>query len=85
MQDLESKRPVTRDSLFRVASMTKAFTALTVLKLRDDGRVRLDAPAADYVPELRTLAVRRRTTRPPIRVRDLLNHLARFRHRRSLG
>ena len=53
VQDLESKRPVTRDSLFRIASMTKAFTALTVLKLRDDGRLRLDAPAADYVPELR--------------------------------
>ena len=63
VQDLESKRPVTRDSLFRIASMTKAFTALTVLKLRDDGRVRLDAPAADYVPELRAWSTRRTTHR----------------------
>ena len=77
VQDLESKRPVTRDSLFRVASMTKAFTALTVLKLRDDGRVRLDAPAADYVPELRALKYPTDDS-PPIRVRDLLNHVAGF-------
>src|SRR5690348_1818709 len=38
VQDLTSGRPVTADTLFRIASMTKAFTALTVLKLRDDGR-----------------------------------------------
>jgi CubicO group peptidase (beta-lactamase class C family) len=77
VQDLDSKRPVTRDSLFRIASMTKAFTALTVLKLRDDGRVRLDVPAADYVPELRALKYPTDDS-PPIRVRDLLNHIAGF-------
>ena len=38
VQDLESKRPVTPDTLFRIASMSKAFTALTVLKLRDEGQ-----------------------------------------------
>jgi len=77
VQDLDSKRPVTRDSLFRIASMTKAFTALTVLKLRDDGRVRLDAPAADYVPELRAWKYPTDDT-PPLRVRDLLNHVSGF-------
>src|SRR4026209_907 len=54
VQDTESKRPVTAATLFRVASITKAFTALTILKLRDDGRLRLDVPAAEYVPEMRT-------------------------------
>ena len=53
VQDTDSARPVTADSLFRIASMTKAFTALTTLKLRDDGRLRLDAPASEYVPEMR--------------------------------
>ena len=77
VQDLDSKRPVTRDSLFRIASMTKAFTALTVLKLRDDGRLRLDAPAADYVPELRTWKYPTEDT-APLRVRDLLNHVSGF-------
>src|SRR3982751_4313147 len=45
VQDLESRRPVTADTLFRIASMTKAFTALTILKLRNDGKLQLDAPA----------------------------------------
>jgi D-alanyl-D-alanine-carboxypeptidase/D-alanyl-D-alanine-endopeptidase len=77
VQDLESNRPVTGDTLFRVASMTKAFTALTVLKLRDDGRLRLDAPASEYVPQLRDWKYPTADS-PPIRVRDLLNHAAGF-------
>jgi CubicO group peptidase (beta-lactamase class C family) len=77
IQDTDSARPVTADTLFRVASMTKAFTALTILKLRDDGRLRLDAPAAEYVPELRTWKYPTDDS-PPIRVRDLLNHAAGF-------
>ena len=77
VQDLESNRGVTPDTLFRIASMTKAFTALTVLKLRDEGRLRLDAPAADYVPELRNWKYPTEDS-PQIRVRDLLNHVAGF-------
>jgi CubicO group peptidase (beta-lactamase class C family) len=77
VQDLESNRPVTPDTLFRIASMTKAFTALTVLKLRDDGKLRLDAPAETYVPELRGWKYPTEDS-PRIRVRDLLNHTAGF-------
>src|SRR6185369_15427026 len=44
VQDINSKRPVTADTLFRIASMTKAFTALSILKLRHDGKLTLDAP-----------------------------------------
>jgi D-alanyl-D-alanine-carboxypeptidase/D-alanyl-D-alanine-endopeptidase len=77
VQDLESNRPVTPDTLFRIASMTKAFTALTVLKLRDDGKLRLDALAETYVPELRGWRYPTQDS-PRIRVRDLLNHTAGF-------
>ena len=77
IQDTESARPVTADTLFRVASMTKAFTALTILKLRDDGQLRLDAAAADYVPEMRGWKYPTDDS-PQIRVRDLLNHAAGF-------
>lgn len=73
VHDLESHRPVTPDSLFRIASMTKAFTALTLLKLRDDGRLRLDAAAEEYVPELRNWKYPTDDS-PRIRVRDLLSH-----------
>ena len=40
------------DTVFRIASMTKSFTAATVLLLRDEGRLHLDDPAAMHVPEL---------------------------------
>jgi CubicO group peptidase (beta-lactamase class C family) len=77
IQDTESGRPVTADTLFRVASMTKAFTALTILKLRDDGLLRLDAPASQYVPEMRAWKYPTADS-PQIRVRDLLNHVGGF-------
>jgi D-alanyl-D-alanine-carboxypeptidase/D-alanyl-D-alanine-endopeptidase len=77
VQDLESKRPVTADTLFRIASMTKAFTALTVLKLRDEKKLELDALAEQYVPEMRGWQYPTQDS-PRIRVRDLLNHTAGF-------
>jgi CubicO group peptidase (beta-lactamase class C family) len=40
------------DSVYRIASMTKSFTASAIMLLRDEGRLRLDDPAADYVPQL---------------------------------
>jgi CubicO group peptidase (beta-lactamase class C family) len=40
------------DTVFRIASMTKSFTAATLLLLRDEGRLRLDDPVAAHVPEL---------------------------------
>ncbi|MCF8504335.1 MAG: beta-lactamase family protein [Caulobacter sp.] len=75
VQDLDSKRPVTADSLFRIASMSKAFTALAILKLADEGRLSLDAPAETYVPEMRGWTYPTGDSRK-IRVRDLLNHTA---------
>lgn len=77
VQTIEGKRPVTADTLFRIASMTKAFTALTILKLRDDGRLALDAPAETYVPELKALKYPTDDS-PRIRVRELLTHTAGF-------
>jgi CubicO group peptidase (beta-lactamase class C family) len=76
-RDLESQRPVDADSLFRIASMSKAFTALAILKLRDDGRLRLDALAEEYVPELRNWRYPTNDS-PRIRVRDLLSHVSGF-------
>jgi CubicO group peptidase (beta-lactamase class C family) len=76
VQDIETRRPVTPGTLFRIASMTKAFTALAVLKLRDEGRLSLDALAETYVPEMRSW--RYPAGWPRIRVRDLLSHTAGF-------
>ena len=71
--NLETDAPVTEDSLFAIASMSKAFTALAILKLRDEGKLRLDALAEDYVPELSDWTYPT-TDSPRIRVRDLLAH-----------
>lgn len=72
-----TREAVTPDTLVRIASMSKAFTALAVLRLRDEGRVSLDALAETYVPELRGWRYPSADS-PRIRVRDLLNHAAGF-------
>lgn len=74
VQSLADRRPVTPDSLFRIASMTKAFTALAILKLRDDGKLRLDDLAEDHVPEMKGWRYPTADS-PRIRVRDLLHHV----------
>ena len=77
VENVTEKAAATPDSRFRIASMTKAFTALAILKLRDAGKLSLDAPAATYVPELKNWQRPTGDSRP-IRVRDLLHHSAGF-------
>ena len=74
VQDLGTGRPVTPDTRFRIASMTKAFTALAILQLRDEGRLGLDDPAEKYVPEMQGWTYPTADS-PRIRVRDLLHHV----------
>jgi len=52
-RDLDTKLPVTPDTLFAIGSTTKAFTAATVGALVDDGLLEWERPLRDYVPELR--------------------------------
>lgn len=76
-RDLSGKAPVTRDSVFRIASMTKSFTAMAILKLRDEGRLSLDDLAERHVPELKNLRYPT-TDSPRITVRHLMSHAAGF-------
>jgi CubicO group peptidase (beta-lactamase class C family) len=62
-------------TVFRIASMTKSFTAAAVLALRDDGVLALDDPAERYVPELRGLRPATSDS-PPVSVRSLLTMTA---------
>lgn len=68
-----TKAPVTEDTAFRIASMTKSFTALAVLKLRDAGKLSLDDPVARHVPELRNWAPATADA-GPLTLRHLLAH-----------
>ena len=73
IRDVSTKAPVTDDTRFRIASMTKGFTAMSILKLRDAGKLQLDDPAAKYVPELANLKYPTKDS-PVITVRMLLTH-----------
>jgi CubicO group peptidase (beta-lactamase class C family) len=73
VRELTSKTPVTADTVFRIASMTKSFTAMAVLKLRDEGKLSLDDPVEKYVPELKGLRYPSSDS-PRITVRHLLSH-----------
>jgi CubicO group peptidase (beta-lactamase class C family) len=64
-------------TVFRIASMTKSFTAAAVLALRDEGRLALDDPAEKFVPELRGLALPSPDS-PPVSLRHLLTMTAGF-------
>ena len=77
VQDLETGRPVTADSVFRIASMSKAFTALAILKLREGGKLSLDEPLERFLPEARTWRYPTSDS-PRLRVSDLLGHTGGF-------
>ena len=63
--------PPDADSVFRIASMTKSFTAATIVGLRDEGRLSLDDPIGRHVPELEQLRGPTADS-PPVTVRHLL-------------
>jgi CubicO group peptidase (beta-lactamase class C family) len=77
VQDTATQAPVTPETVFRIASMTKSFTAVAILSLRDAGKLSLDDPAERYVPELKGLAYPT-TDSPRITIRHLLSHAAGF-------
>ncbi|MFF1548375.1 serine hydrolase domain-containing protein [Streptomyces sp. NPDC058291] len=81
-RDADGTAPMTRDSLFRIASITKPVTAAALLTLVEEGTVGLDAPVAEWLPELAEPTVVRTPSAPvddvvpaarPITVEDLLS------------
>jgi len=76
-RDVAAMAPVDADTVFRIASMTKSFTAMSILKLRDEGKLSLDDPAERYVPELKALKYPT-TDSPRITIRHLLSHAEGF-------
>jgi CubicO group peptidase (beta-lactamase class C family) len=51
--DVGEKRPASPKGLYRIASITKTFTATAVMQLRDEGKLSLDDPVVKYLPELK--------------------------------
>jgi CubicO group peptidase (beta-lactamase class C family) len=70
--DVESERPMETDTRFRMASHSKLFTATAIMQLREEGRVRLDDPATDYLPWFAFQAPS--PDDPPVTIEHLLTH-----------
>ena len=70
-------RRSTPTRVFRIASMTKSFTAISILKLRDEGKLSLDDPAERYVPEMAGMKYPT-SDAPKITIRHLLSHAEGF-------
>lgn len=82
--DLEAKKPMQVNSLFRIASQTKAVTSVAVMMLVEEGRLRLSDPVSRWLPSFAEARVattgdsgqRLVKVKRPITIRDLLTHTA---------
>jgi CubicO group peptidase (beta-lactamase class C family) len=74
LADVESATPVTEDTVFRIGSITKTFTAVAVMQLVEQGLVDLDAPANDYLRGFQLVPAKTSWLRAT--VRQLLTHTA---------
>ena len=83
MMDIEARKPMRRDAIFRIASMTKPIVSVAALQLLEEGRIRLGDPVANWLPELAEMQVLASPASPltetvplsrPITVLDLLTH-----------
>jgi CubicO group peptidase (beta-lactamase class C family) len=89
LQSFESRAPMTEASLFRVYSMTKAVTAVAVMMLVEEGKLRLDDPASRHLPEFKDVKVQdggngaARSPAREITIKDLLLHTSGLSHRTS--
>ncbi len=71
--DLEAREPPGDDTLFEIGSISKSFVALALLQLRDEGKLDLDRPIAEYLPWLRL-----DTRFEPVTTHHLLTHTTGF-------
>ena len=70
--NLDHPLPVTDDTVFQIGSITKTFTGTAIMRLVEQGRVRLDAPVRTYIPNF---AVRDPAATSQATVMDLLTHM----------
>ena len=72
-RDAEQGLPITTDTIFGLASVTKSFTALSIMQLEEAGKLNLDDPISKYIPEFTNKNQPR-----PVRIRHLLSHSGGF-------
>jgi CubicO group peptidase (beta-lactamase class C family) len=75
--NLSEKILANSKTAYRIASMTKSFTAMAILKLRDEGKLKLDDPVFLYIPEMKDQKYLTKDA-APVTIRHLLTHGAGF-------
>jgi len=78
LQDLDRRQPVDEETIYHWASITKTFTGVAIMQLRDRGLLSLDDPAVKYVPELR-IVHNPYGDMSQVTIRQLMSHSAGFR------
>ena len=73
VREKTNNHPVTPETVFRIASMTKSFTAMAILKLRDEGKLSLEDPVSRYIPEIASLPYPTNDSQV-LNIRHLLTH-----------
>jgi CubicO group peptidase (beta-lactamase class C family) len=84
-RDKEARSPMAEDTIFRIASQTKALVSVGIMMLQEDGKLLVDDPVARYLPEWQKTTVAEAKAgggyevvpaKRPITIRDLLTHTA---------
>ncbi len=57
LMDIESRKPMQKDAIFRIMSMTKPVVGVSIMMMIEEGKVRLTDPASKFIPELKDLKV----------------------------
>jgi CubicO group peptidase (beta-lactamase class C family) len=81
-QNLETKTPLAKDTIFRIASMTKPIVGVAMMMLFEEGKWKLDDPVARYIPQFKDLKVATASGDVaqvhPMTMRELMSHTAGF-------
>src|SRR5580704_9021600 len=57
LMDIDSKKPMQKDAIFRLASMSKPITGVAILMLMEEGKIRLTDPVSKFIPEFKGMKV----------------------------
>ena len=82
MRDIENKKPIEADTIFRIHSMSKPITSVAVMMLYEEGHFQLDTPVSQFIPEFKNMKVYNKDqteildAKNEVTIKHLLTHTA---------
>ncbi len=74
LADVDSNRPMKKDTLFAIASMTKPITSTALMILQEEGRLALSDPVSNYIPAFKDVKLNGKPPARPITIFDCITH-----------